>query len=270
MKTYCGKGSEVLPELLYERQGHIATLTLNRPEQRNAFTDTMITEWAEALHEARRDDRVRVVVVTGAGQAFCAGGDLNSIMKWQDADPITRKNHLWKGVYRVPFALEELDKPVIAAVNGAAVGAGCDMALMCDMRIASDKAVFAETYLLVGLVPGDGGAYYLPRLVGIAKACEMLFTGERITAEEALRIGLVNRVVPHDELMPRTYELAEKIAKLPPVTVQLTKRLLYQGLEGNLRTSLDLASSFMAHILPSPEAREAVRATLERTKRKDR
>lgn len=255
-----------MTELLYERQGHIATITLNRPEQRNAFTRTMLDMWAEALHEAKRDDQVRVVVVTGAGKAFCAGGDLTAIMEWQNDDPIGRKNHLWEGVYQVPFALEELDKPVIAAVNGAAVGAGCDMALMCDMRIASDQAMFAETYLLVGLVPGDGGAFYLPRLVGVAKACELLFTGERIDAQEAWRIGLVNRVVPHEELMARTYEMAEKIAKLPPRTVQLTKRLIYQGLEGNLKTALDLASSFMAHVLPSPEAREAVRSTFERTR----
>lgn len=256
-----------MPEVIYNVDGHIATLTLNRPEQRNAFTDTMIAEWAAALDEAKRDDQVRVIVVTGAGKAFCAGGDLNEISRWQQTEnPLSRKNFLWKGVYRVPFALDNIDKPVIAAVNGAAIGAGCDMALMCDMRIASDRAVFAETYLLVGLIPGDGGAFYLPRLVGLAKACELLFTGERIDAHEAERIGLVNRVVPHEELMDKTYEMAERIAKLSPATVQLTKRLIYQGLEGNLKTALDLASSFMAHVLPTPESQAALRAMLERTK----
>ncbi|HEY8449389.1 MAG TPA: enoyl-CoA hydratase-related protein, partial [Bacillota bacterium] len=205
-----------MPELLYERQGAIATLTLNRPEQRNAFTDVMIREWVEALQEARRDDRVHVVVLTGKDPAFCAGGDLKMIQQWQEAPPLERKNFLWAGVHGVPFALADLDKPVIAAVNGAAIGAGCDMALMCDMRIASERAVFAETYLLAGLVPGDGGAYFLPRVVGLSKAFEMLLTCERVDAQEAHRIGLVNRVVPHAELMSRTYEVAEKIAALPP------------------------------------------------------
>src|SRR5215208_5520206 len=145
-------------DLLYKREGHVGTFTLNRPEQRNAFSEAMIAEWVAAIDEARRDDQVRVVVVTGNGSAFCAGGDLAEIYnQWRIEDPITRKNHLWRAIQRVPLGLADLDKPVIAAVNGAAIGAGCDMALMCDIRLASDRAIFAETYVLVGLVPGDGG-----------------------------------------------------------------------------------------------------------------
>lgn len=252
-------------ELQYRRDGHVATFTLNRPERRNAFSDRMIAGWVAAIEAARRDDQVRVVVVTGAGQAFCAGGDLAEIYHgWRSADPVTRKNYLWRGIQRVPFALANLDKPVIAAINGTAIGAGLDMALMCDMRLASEKAVLAESYVQVGFVPGDGGAFFLPRLVGLAKACELLFTGEPISTAEAERIGLVNRVVAHDELMRETYALAEKIAARPPTAVQLTKRLVYQGLESNLKTALDTASSFLSHVLALEETGAAMAAMLER------
>ncbi len=254
-----------MDDFLYTRRGHVATFTLNRPAQRNAFTEQMISAWIAAIDEARRDDHVRVVVVTGAGSAFCAGGDLEEIYRtWRGADPITRKHHLWRSIQRVPLGLAEFDKPVIAAVNGPAIGAGCDMALMCDIRLASDRAVFAESYLAVGLVPGDGGAYFLPRLVGLGKACELLFTGRAVSASEAEHIGLVNQVVPHEELTDRAYALAERVASLPPTALQLTKRLIYQGLETNLRTALDLASSFMSHVLPLEETGEAMRAALER------
>jgi enoyl-CoA hydratase/carnithine racemase len=252
-------------DFLHTTQGHVATFTLNRPAQRNAFTDPMIAAWIAAIDEVRRDDRVRVVVVTGSGSAFCAGGDLEDISTtWRSADPIARKHRLWRSIQRIPLTLAELDKPVIAAVNGPAIGAGCDMALMCDIRLASDRAVFAESYLVVGLVPGDGGAYFLPRLVGLGKACELLFTGQTVSASEAERIGLVNHVVPHAELMEHAYAMAEQVAALPPAATQLTKRLIYQGLETNLRTALDLASSFMAHVLPLEETGEAMRVALER------
>jgi len=139
-----------VPELLYQREGAIATLTLNRPERRNAFTSVMIREWAEALAEATLDDQVRAIVLTGNGSGFCAGGDLEEIGSWRSQDPIARKNGLWKEIHRIAIAMAALDNPVIAAVNGAAAGAGCDMALMCDIRVASEKATFAETYLLAG------------------------------------------------------------------------------------------------------------------------
>lgn len=252
-------------ELQYRRDGHVATFTLNRPDRRNAFSERMIAEWVAAIEEARRDDAIRVVVVTGAGSAFCAGGDLGELYHgWRSADPITRKNYLWQGIHRVPFALADLDKPVIGAINGAATGAGLDMALMCDIRLASEKAVLAESYVLIGLAPGDGGAFFLPRLVGLAKACELLFTGEPISAAEAERIGLVNRLVPHDELMKETYAMAEKIASRPPTAVRLTKRLVYQGLESNLKTALDTASSFVSHLMSLDETGTAMAAMLER------
>lgn len=175
----------------------IGTIRLNRPEQRNAFTFDMVAEWAELLRTARTDDDVRVVVLTGTGdKAFCSGVDLSSISNANpDLTPLERKSQLHDQIHRVALELEALDKPVIASINGVAVGAGLDMALMCDLRIASRSARMSEGYVKVGLTPGDGGAYYLPRLVGTSKALELLLTGDFVTADEAHRIGMVNRVV---------------------------------------------------------------------------
>jgi enoyl-CoA hydratase/carnithine racemase len=175
--------------LLYEVDEGIATLTLNRPDKLNAFNIPMIDAWAEALARARTDPGVRVVVVTGRGRAFCAGGDLGEMAEKLDAEAFRHKDYLWEHVHRIALTLEDLDKPVIAALNGVAVGAGLDMALMCDLRFAAAEARFAEGYLKVGLVPGDGGAWYLPRLVGVAKALELFWSGEAIDAQEALRAG---------------------------------------------------------------------------------
>lgn len=163
----------------------------------------------------------------------------------------------------MPLALAEFDKPVIAALNGPASGAGLDMALMCDMRIASERATFAES-INVGLVPGDGGAFYLPRIVGLPMACELLFSGRPVDATEALRIGLVNRVVPPDELLPASYELADRIASRPLTALRLTKRLIYAGLDSDLKTSLDLSSSFIAHVLDLDETGAAMAFVLDR------
>ena len=170
------------PHVLYEVEDHVATITLNRPEARNAFTPEMIRLWRESYERARADDEVRVVVVTGRGDTFCSGGNLRDmadgkLVAWD------MKRFLRDGVHRVALALRDLDKPVLAAINGAAMGAGLDMALMCDLRVCSDRAKLAETYILFGLVPGDGGAYFLPRLVGLAKALELLLTGDPVTPE---------------------------------------------------------------------------------------
>src|SRR5688572_8016648 len=179
----------------------IARIVLDRPERMNAFTFEMIDAWVDALQRCRTDDAVKVVLVTGAGEAFCSGGDIVEMGERLDHTPEQRKSELFQRIERIPLALEDLDKPVIAAVNGAATGAGMDMALMCDIRYAAQSARFAETYVRVGLVPGAGGAHFLPRLVGVSKALELFFTGDFIDAQEALRIGLVNRVFPDTALM---------------------------------------------------------------------
>lgn len=184
-----------MPDLEYEVTDQVATIRLNRPAQRNAFTLPMVDEWAERLAEAQRDHRVHVIVVTGTGEGFCSGIDLS----WLDdteQSPLERKQTLTDHIHRVPLALETIDKPVIAAVNGAAVGAGLDMALMCDLRLASTTARMAMSYVKVGLVPGDGGCWLLPRLIGLPRALELLWTGDTITAEHAERLGMVNSVHP--------------------------------------------------------------------------
>lgn len=246
-------------ELLYEVKDRIATLTLNRPDKMNAFTGPMIERWAWALNEAQRDPDVNVVVVTGAGKAFCSGGDV-ARMGQGEPTPLDHKNMLWEHIHRVPKALEQMDKPVIAMVNGVAVGAGMGMAVMCDLRIASDAARFSTGYVRVGLVPGDGDTYFLPRLVGSAKALELLWTAEFIEAPEAERLGIVNRVVPADRLAEDTYALARKIAEGPQIPIRMIKRLVYQSLRLDLRTHLDLVSSHMAVVRETEDHKEGVQA----------
>ena len=252
--------------LRYEVADRIATITLNRPERMNAFTWEMIDAWADALLEAQRDDQVYVVIVTGAGKAFCSGGDIQGMGERKDRTPLMRKDELAAHVHRVPLALQAVDKPVIAAVNGAATGAGMDLALQCDLRFAAESARFGETYVRVGLVPGAGGTWFLPRLVGTAKALELFWTGELIDAAEAERIGIVNKVVPDDKLLDHVREVAAKIARGPQLSVRFIKRAVYQGQAIDLRTSLDLISSHYAVVSSSADHREAVAAYLEKRK----
>jgi enoyl-CoA hydratase/carnithine racemase len=253
------------PHILYEVSGNVALLTLNRPEVKNAFSMEMIRLWREYLEKAQGDPQVQVVVVTGKGDTFCSGGDIRDMAegKLQSWD---MKKFLWEGVHRIALTLEDMDKPVIAAINGAAMGAGLDMALMCDLRICSDRAKMAESYILLGVVPGDGGAYYLPRLVGPAKAMELFLTGDVVTPAEALAMGMVNRVVPHDQLMEETLKLAAKIAAKPPLAIRMMKRAVYQGMTSTLRAHLDYISSQISLLSETKDHREAARAFLEKRK----
>lgn len=265
-------------DLIYEKEGRVATLTLNRPEKLNSFSPGMILDLVAALKEAQCDDGVRAIVLTGAGKAFCTGGDVTAmkdgngffrpdpLLPPAEPFPLHIKNSLWKLIQRVPLTFEEIDKPVIAAVNGDAIGAGCDLALMCDLRFTADTARFSEAYVHLGLVPGDGGAYFLPRVVGTAKALELLWTGEFIDAAEALRIGLVNRVVPAGELLATAAGFAARLAAGPPLAISMTKRAVYQGMRTDLRTALDTVSSHMAVVVQTEDHQEGVRAVLERRK----
>jgi 2-(1,2-epoxy-1,2-dihydrophenyl)acetyl-CoA isomerase len=252
-----------MPELLYEVADGIATITLNRPERLNAFNAEMIDLWVTALRDARANDEVRVVVLTGAGRAFCSGGDVGGMGYRGEASALQQKQWL-EQIHRVPLALDDLDKPVIAALNGVAVGAGLDMALMCDLRYAAEGARFCEGYVKVGLIPGDGGTYFLPRLVGAARALELLWTGDWIEAAEAERIGLVNRVVPPDRLLPTVYELAGRLAAGPTVAIRMIKRMVYQQARLDLRASLDMLSSNMGLIRQTEDHKEGVRAFAEK------
>ncbi len=261
--------------ILYTKDAGVATITLNRPERMNAFTDVMIREWAEALTDARLDRDVRAVIVTGAGRGFCAGADLKGGMIGESSSraesprpdappsPAERRNWLRDGVHAVPRAVQLLDKPYIAAVNGAAVGAGMDMASMADIRIASEHAKFAMSYVKVGLVPGDGGCYFLPRILGVAKALEMIWTGDFIDAPEALRLGYVSKVVPGDELMATATAFARRLAEGPAVAMQLAKRLVYRGLDASWHEAFEEAGQAMAIAQSTEDAREGPRAFVE-------
>ena len=250
-------------DLLYEVKDRIATITLNRPDKLNAFTGPMIDRWAWALNEAQQDPEVNVVVVTGAGRAFCAGGDVGRMGEGEPT-ALDHKNTLWEHIHRIPKTLDRMDKPVIAMVNGLAVGAGMGMTLMCDIRIASEEAKFSTGYVKVGLVPGDGDTFFLPRLVGIAKALELLWTADFVDAREAERLGIVNRVVPAAQLREETYALARKIAEGPQIAIRLIKRVAYQSLKLDLQTHLDLVSSHMVIARDTEDHREGVLAFKEK------
>ncbi len=181
-------------DILFKKEEGVGTILLNRPERKNSFTLGMIHQWVHTLEEWRVDPDVKVIVVTGAGNAFCSGVDLATVPVKEERGPVDYKNVLWELIHRIPLILEDIDKPVIAALPGVAVGAGLDMALMCDLRFAADNARISEGYIKAGLIPGDGGCYYLPRLVGVAKALELFWTGDFIDAQEALRIGRIKQV----------------------------------------------------------------------------
>jgi enoyl-CoA hydratase/carnithine racemase len=242
----------------------IALLKLNRPEKMNAFTKEMIQQWHDHLSRAAEDDAVKVIILTGSGRAFCAGGDANAMQKRAGNEAMERKDFLWKFVHSIPLLMERLDKPVIAAINGVARGAGLDMALMCDIRICAESATLAESYINMGLIAGDGGTWYLPRLIGLDHALELFWTGRAVDAREALRLGMVTRVVPDAALLPTTYELAKRIAVQPFEAVKFYKRATYQGMTMGLAAHLDMVSSHLSILRDTDDHRAKVAAFLER------
>jgi enoyl-CoA hydratase/carnithine racemase len=252
-----------MADLEYQINDGVGTILLNRPHKKNAFTLEMIDRWAAVLVAARTDPDVRALVLTGAGDGFCSGVDLDSFSQRGSA-PLEVKRNLTDRIHRVAYALQDLDKPMIAAVNGVAVGAGMDMALMCDIRLAARSARFSEGYVRVGLVPGDGGCYFLARLVGTARALELLMTGDFVDAEEAERIGIVSHVHDDELLMAETIALARRLAAGPPVAIAMIKRAVYQSADCDLRTALDLISSHMAVVQSTSDSQEAYRAFVEK------
>lgn len=244
----------------------VATLTLNRPEKYNAFTKAMIVRWHSLLAAAADDPSIKVIVLTGAGKAFCTGGDIEAQKERAKNDSLERKDFLFRHVHKIAFALEQIDKPVIAAINGMARGAGMDMALMCDLRVLAHSATLAESYINVGLIAGDGGTWYLPRLVGVARALEICWTGRVVGSAEAERIGLVNRVVPDGEALSAARELARTIARQPFEAIRAYKRSIYQGMSMSLAAHLDMVSSHTSILRDTPEHRERVAAFLDRKK----
>ncbi len=242
----------------------VATLTLNRPEKLNAFTAEMIGQWHAALLRVEADPAARVLVLTGAGRAFCAGGDAEEMRTDSEADSLERKHQLWRHIHTVALTMERLDKPSIAAINGAARGAGLDMALMCDLRVMAQSATLAETYINMGLVAGDGGAWYLPRLIGTDRALDLLWTGRAVAAEEAERIGLVTRIAPDEKVMDVACDMARAIASQPQEAIRMLKRAVYQGMAMPLTAHLDMISSHMSVIRGTEEHKARVAAFLNR------
>jgi len=249
------------------RAGAVLTLTMSQPETRNALTgNSAVEEFVQACAAISADRSVRAVILTGEGPVFSSGGNVKDMQRYfqQQLSPDSIREEYRNGIQRIPKALYNLDVPVIAAVNGPAIGAGLDLTCMCDIRIASEKATFAESFVKVGIVPGDGGAWLLPRAVGISKASEMAFTGEALSAQDALACGLVSRVVPHDDLMETAMVLAQKIAFNPGGVLRMTKRLLREGERATLESLLEISASYQAIAHMEPDHHEAVRAFVEK------
>jgi 2-(1,2-epoxy-1,2-dihydrophenyl)acetyl-CoA isomerase len=257
-----------LEELRFEIDGPIATITLNAPERMNALGKPMIASWESALRRSAEDDAIRVVILTGEGRGFCAGANLKERAEEnaRGMTAIDRRHGLRLGIHRVPQALQYLDKPYIAAVNGPATGAGMDMASMADIRFASDRARFGMAYRNVGLIPGDGGAWLLPRIVGTTRALELIWSGDLFDAQQALEMGYVSRVIPHDDLLTETRAYAERLADGPPIAMQTAKRLVYRGLNQTFMEALDAAQNAMTVVQSTDDAKEGPRAFAEKRK----
>lgn len=251
--------------LKFEREGAVVTLTMDSPQTRNALTGDNVPEaFVDACARIRADAGIRAVILTSNGPAFSSGGNLKHMQEMFDWSPDALREWYRTGVQRLALAVYELEVPTIAAVNGPAIGAGCDLTCMCDIRIASDKASFAESFVKVGLIPGDGGAWLLPRTVGMSKAAELSFTGDTLDAAQALACGLVSRVVPADELMPQARALAQRIAANPGGALRMSKRLLRAGTSLRFAEILELSASLQALAHKTPEHVEAINAFVEK------
>ncbi len=247
--------------ILYAQDEGVLTITLNRPDTLNAFNGLMGSELLDALKKAERDPEARCVVLTGAGRAFSSGEDL----KARQAEGITEFGSTLRNRYNpIVLRIRNMDKPVLGSINGVAAGAGCSLALACDLRIASEKARFIEVFVRVGLVPDSGSSFLLPRLVGLGKALEMAFLGDEVGAEEALRIGLVNRVVPPEELERATRELALRLAKGPTKAIGLAKRAMNRALTMDLEELLEYETHGQEIAGASADYKEGVAAFTEK------
>lgn len=256
--------------LLYEQDGHVVTLTLNRPESRNPISELDMIEAIErAVERINRDLDIRAAILTGTGSAFSSGGNVKHMRDRAGmfgGTPAQLRNGYRYGIQRIPLAFYHVEVPTIAAVNGPAVGAGCDLALMCDMRIASKRAVFAESFVKVGIIPGDGGAWFLPRVVGLSRACEMAFTGDPVDPDTALAWGLVSQVVEPEDLLDAANRLAARIAVNPPEVLRMTKKLIREGQHQRLDSLLELSAGMQALAHHTEDHQEAVAALLEKRK----
>ncbi len=253
-------------EILFEKRGNIGIITINSPETNNAFSESLLNEWLKYLRMAKEDEEIYGVILTGKGKVFCSGGSIQDMVdgKMSGWD---MKDFLRKNVHKIALEMESFYKPVVAAINGAAIGAGLDMALMCDFRVTSEKAIFAEAYIKLGLIAGDGGCYFLPRIIGIPKALEMLLTGKVLNANEALDWGIVNKVVKHDKLLDESIEFLNDIIKWPTEAVQTMKKMIYTSERQSLRDHLTEVSSHMGMLSATEEFKECAERLLKNLKK---
>jgi 2-(1,2-epoxy-1,2-dihydrophenyl)acetyl-CoA isomerase len=249
--------------LVTETEG-LATITLNRPEKLNAFIGHMRRDLAEALEHAGSDRSIRVVIITGAGRAFCAGGDVTFMAELMDRHDSEEFARILGAGRRVITAIRNMTKPVVAAVNGPASGAGCNLAFACDFRIASTNASFTQSFLKVGLHPDWGGTYFLPRLVTPNIACEMFLLGRTIEAAEAMRLNIVNQVVSPEEMEAATQQLAEQLRATPPIAVAAAKQAVYMSEKADLEEMLRYETEAQLRCFASEDGHEGVRAFLEK------
>ncbi|MEJ5920616.1 crotonase/enoyl-CoA hydratase family protein [Corynebacterium sp. H78] len=256
------------PALLVDREGYIETWTINRADSRNPISaPDVIDAIVDNVARVNMDHDVRAVILTGAGSAFSAGGNVKDMVDKTgmfSGTPYELRDGYRNGIQRIPMALYHCQVPVIAAVNGPAVGAGCDLSLMCDLRVASTKAWFAESFVGLGIIPGDGGAWLLTKTIGPARAAEMALTGDRITADKAAEWGMVNEVVEPDELLDAAKKLAGRVAKNPPHAVRMAKKLLRESQHQSLASLLELSAAMQALAHTTEDHREALNAFMEK------
>lgn len=255
-------------DILLEINDRIAVLTLNMPESRNAISgQNTVEEIVDACQRVQNDDEVSVLVITGEGKSFSSGGNVKAMKERADemgGPAVHLQERYRRGIQRIPLAIDALDIPVIGAINGHAIGAGCDLAMMCDIRIASSKAVFGETFINLGIIPGDGGSWFLTRQIGYQRAAELTFTGRIVEAAEALELGMVMKVVEPGQLMPSVMEMAGVIAAKPPRTLRLSKRILKQAARTSLSDFLDICAVTQSVVQTSEDHKEAMQAFFEK------
>lgn len=253
-------------DILYDKTDRIATLTFNRPDRLNAITNVMRSEILDAMRDASADDDIRVVVLKGAGKGFCAGADLGGDRKPANDQRPEPNSRLPRDSFQEAFAriMWDMPKPAIASINGAAAGLGFGMALTCDIRIASSVGKFASAFSRISLVPEACMTFYLPRIVGLARAAEILYTGRQVLADEALSIGLLNQVVAPEELEQAVADMAQTLANAAPIAIQLTRRELYRGLEGTFDGQLEMELYHQRFIQGSEDSKEGPRAFMEK------
>ena len=253
--------------IIYEQDQRVVTITLNRPDTRNALSGDLIDGLINALEKANRDKNVGCVILTGAGKSFSSGGNLQEIKNMTTKDNMSQSQlEDWYrfGIQKIPLTMNAIDVPIVAAVNGHAIGAGNDLCTMCDIRIAGEDAKFSESFLRIGIIPGDGGSWFLPKIIGLSRAAEMILTCDVLDAEKALNWGLVSQIVKNEELIIQAKKIANKIASQPPEATRRAKRLLRMSQNVSLDNALEMAASQQSILQMMDDHREALDALIEK------